>query len=446
MCLCVVAGAAVGASTGAGLAADDLMTWRYAEGAASEWLQVEQALPPEAFTTTVRLPHRVMRPDRSLWYDTAATVARGGALLIDADDGAQLFVAERRVLGRGRVFPLPDDVSGRVRVTVRVLNNAMAGGLRRVEVLSAADTRAALVSPPLPAMPVSYLAPGMPGFARRMPPADRACRFTAWADSQGGLATFGALVRRMVGEPGDLSIAAGDLVDEGASPAAWSRFRDVLAPLVATTPLALVAGNHDYDGYYDTLRADGYLRVVRPHAPEPWFAWSCGAARFLAIDANTEFPIGIDAASAQGRWIVRESAAPAWRDAAWRVLVVHQPPWSRSWAGYDGDERVRRWVRFLAGRGLDLVIAGHSHAYERLERTVGTRAVQVLITGGAGGALEDAAANRLDGDGGDRVVVRHHYVRAAAAPDALSWEAVDLDGRVFDRVALPRRRGPGLRD
>ena len=29
---------------------------------------------------------------------------------------------------------------------------------------------------------------------------------------------------------------------------------------------------------------------------------------------------------------------------------------------------------------------------------------------------------------------------AAAAPDALSWEAVDLEGQVFDRVVLPRRR------
>ena len=436
--LVVVSGGAA-LSGGARAGVDDPVAWRFVEGAASEWLQVEQALPSEAFTTMVRLPHRVLRPDRSLWYDNYLTLAGGGALHVDADDGAQLFLAGRRVFGRGRLFPVPADVAGRVRVTVRVLNNAMAGGLRRVQVLSPDEARAAQSAVALPAMPASYLAPGMAEFARRMPAADQACRFTAWADSQGGLATFQPLVRRMAGEPADVSIGAGDLVEEGASHVAWSRFRDALAPLLAATPLALVAGNHDYDGYYDTLRADAFLRVVRPHAPDPWFAWSCGAARFVAIDANTEFPIGIDAASAQGRWIVRESAGAAWRQAAWRVVVVHQPPWSRSWAGYDGDERVRRWIRFLAERGLDLVIAGHSHAYERLTRAAGARDVRVLITGGAGGALEDAAANRLDGDGGDRVVVRHHYVRAVAAPETLSWEAVDLDGRVFDRVTLPRR-------
>lgn len=74
-------------------------------------------------------------------------------------------------------------------------------------------------------------------------------------------------------------------------------FRDVLAPLVATTPLApwpattttTVLPRH-------TPRADGYCGCPVCMVLEPRFAWSCGAVWFLAIDANTEFPIGIDAA------------------------------------------------------------------------------------------------------------------------------------------------------
>ena len=55
-------------------------------------------------------------------------------------------------------------------------------------------------------------------------------------------------------------------------------------------------------------------------------------------------------------------------------------------------------------------------------------------------ALEDAAAARLDGSGGDRVIVRHHYVRARATAATLSWEAVDAAGAVLDRHTI--RAGP----
>lgn len=145
--------------------------------------------------------------------------------------------------------------------------------------------------------------------------------------------------------------------------------------------------------------------------------------------------------SAQGRWIVRELAALVWRDAAWWVLVVHQPPWSRSWAGYDGDERVRRWVRFLAGRGLDLVIAGHSHAYERARAHGGHAAVGRRSSPGRrwGGALEDAV----------RELPRRRWVTASSCAITTAGRGRAghgrvvggraSHGRVFDRVALPRR-------
>ncbi len=328
-------------------------------------------------------------------------------------------------------------MSGEHAVTVRVLNNAMAGGLRGVQILSAADRLAALqaddVLPPVDSLPPADAL----AFTRRMPASDRSCAFSVWGDSQGGWSTFETLVARMSAERSDLSIGVGDLVNDGAQTAAWRRFVDVLAPLARAMPVAPVAGNHDYDGFYDTLRATHYLALFRPRDARPWFAWSCGPVRFMAIDVNTEFPLGISQRSEQAHWIEREVAGPAWRDARWHVLVVHQPPWSRSWAGYDGDLAVRQWVeRLAASSSLDVVFSGHSHAYERLARVAGGRRVHVVISGGAGGALEDADAARLDGTGGDRVIVRHHYVRARATASTLSWEAVDAAGRVLDRHTI----------
>lgn len=227
-----------------------------------------------------------------------------------------------------------------------------------------------------------------------------------------------------------------DTDSDGSDPAAWRAFLDAAAPLAARVPVVPVAGNHDYDGFYNTLRPQHYLDRFRPSGTT-WFAWSCGSARLVAIDLNAEFPLGVSAASKQHQWLMNEVRSPAWSGAAWRLLLVHQPPWSRSWAGYDGDEAMRAIVEPLAARhGLDLVIAGHSHAYERLARPVSGREVQVLITGGAGGSLEAPLADGPPGTG--TIVLQHHFSELILSRQALTVEAIGTDGRTFDRWRIAR--------
>ena len=409
--------------------------WQYVRGNVTESLTTF-AVPDFAGAAAVSLPHRVLAPNTALWYAATRVLPAGGALTIDADDGAQLFVDGRQIPADNRTFVLPDGIVGTHRVVVRVLNNAMAGGLRAVRIAAPPAKRpdaTAAMRPPLDLVPPVEA----PAFRRRMPAAGQDCGFSVWGDSQGGWTTFKALVARMAADRADVTIGVGDLVNDGATAGVWRGFLAALAPLAAVVPVVPVAGNHDYDGFYDSLRAEHYLALFRPVDARPWFAWSCGRVRFMAIDVNTEFPIGISPGSAQARWIEQETAGRPLREAGGRVLLVHQPPWSRSWFGYEGDSAVRQWVeRLAATAGLDMVFSGHSHAYARLARQAGGRRLQVVITGGAGGALEDAAAGRLDGVAGDRVIVRHHHVRLRATADALSWEAVDAGGAVLDRHTI----------
>ena len=235
------------------------------------------------------------------------------------------------------------------------------------------------------------------------------------------------VVARMAERPHHFSAGVGDLVNDGSDPGAWVSFLSAMAPLAARVPVVPVVGNHDYDGFYNTLVSRWYSQLFRRDAT--WMAWSCGPARFVAVDLNREFPIGVSAGSAQDAWLKREIASTAWREARWRVLLVHQPPFSLSWQGYDGDEEVRALVHDLVERhGLHVVVSGHSHAYEHLVRDVAGRPLHVLITGGAGGGLESPMTSSVPAP--DRVIVEHHFVRARASASALSVEAVGRDGRV----------------
>jgi len=407
--------------------------WRFARGTADEGLPAPATAMP-ADTVAVRLPHRVLEPNTPLWYTSRFAIPPASALFVEADDGAQVFVDGVRTDHYRRWFAVPESSAAARTVVVRVLNNAVQGGLRSVRVVPAADVvRVSMERGPLAAgfVPVETQA-----FRSRMPAPGHPCRFSAWADSQGGLNTFSRLVALMAARDAHFSVAVGDLVNDGSDPRGWRSFLDATHPLAIRMPVVAVAGNHDYDGYYNDLRAKQYLSLFRPDG-QSWFAWSCGDARFVAIDLNTEFPIGMAASSRQGRWLMDEVTSPEWNRAAWRILLVHQPPWSRSWEGYDGDAAVRAIVTPLAAsHGLDVVIAGHSHAYERMTRLIGNQAVRILITGGAGGALEAPLPPTASGT--DTVILQHHFLDVEVGRDALVVDAINVDGRSIDRTRLQK--------
>mgnify|MGYP003577919634 CR=1 FL=1 len=87
------------------------------------WIETQHSLE-------VKLPHHVLRPNSSILYFRDINFSEDGILSIDADDGAQLFINGQRIKRlKGAHFPVD---SGLVKVAIRVLNNAMEGGLRKV--------------------------------------------------------------------------------------------------------------------------------------------------------------------------------------------------------------------------------------------------------------------------------------------------------------------------
>jgi hypothetical protein len=85
---------------------------------------------------------------------------------------------------------------------------------------------------------------------------------------------------------------------------------------------------------------------------------------------------------------------------------------------------------------LDLVIAGHAHAYEHLIRDIGGRILHVLITGGAGGSLE--VPTRTVTGASERVVLAHHYSTLRADTQSLVVRVEDANGLVLDAWHLGR--------
>ncbi|WP_030231744.1 purple acid phosphatase family protein [Streptomyces sp. NRRL S-350] len=112
-----------------------------------------------------------------------------------------------------------------------------------------------------------------------------------------------------------------------------------------------------------------------------WYAFTVGSVRFISL-ANDDVAIqdGGDrylrgySGGAQQRWLERElRAARGSRAIDWIVVCMHHPMISSSMHGAGSDLGIREaWGPLFDAYGVDLVVTGHEHYYERSHAVRGT--------------------------------------------------------------------------
>src|ERR671920_290298 len=107
---------------------------------------------------------------------------------------------------------------------------------------------------------------------------------------------------------------------------------------------------------------------------------------------------------------------------------MHRSPYGSSRHG--GDEKVREDLEPLfVKHGVDLVFSAHDHVYER---TVPITGVIYVVSGGGGRRLYPAGNGELTASS----VSAHHAVLVRVSGSRLSLEAVEVGGKVVDRLEL----------
>jgi 3',5'-cyclic AMP phosphodiesterase CpdA len=142
----------------------------------------------------------------------------------------------------------------------------------------------------------------------------------------------------------------------------WGRHR-------ARTKAAL--GNHEY-GTENAADAISYFGLPA----RGWYTYSLGDWRVLVLNSNCGPAGGCDRGSPQWRWLRAELATSS---ASCTLAYWHHPRWS---SGLHGSHPMMAelWSLLAAG-GVDVVLAGHDHHYERFAPIDGIRSF-VVGTGG----------------------------------------------------------------
>jgi predicted phosphodiesterase len=329
------------------------------------------------------------------------------------------------------------------------------------------------------------------------------------SDNQSGLRAFMGILHSLVNLPASYPlqyatsssakvfphylIHVGDAVQSYDSLDQWQTdFVDPLSfawrsgQVPSPPPILYAHGNHDQDAN------NRYIYTTGQRQGKNWFSATLGAARFVVLDSQplNQFETQLD-------WLRWEIHLASWKQASFRIAIVHIAPfieyWDpRAWEEL-GEKHWGKYVRtqlvpILMSGGVDLIISGHQHAYSRgwMSKEVGeeltkddfeisinksekrqrvrlmanswkrSRDLQgnnnfsyfagrprggtmMAVIGGAGGQLDSEQVEDW-GFYKTSLLGRHHFVMITLDNEGLRlmWRAYDTNSQLIDKFDLVR--------
>jgi len=175
--------------------------------------------------------------------------------------------------------------------------------------------------------------------------------------------------------------------------------------------LLAILGNHD------VIRGTGDQQMKALGMERRYWSRTYGDVLLIGLDSN-------DLDDAQLDWLDETLTTS---DEKWKIVTLHHPPYS---AGYQGSVEELRTsvVPILERHGVQLVLSGHDHDYQRSEQIDG---ITYVVSGAGSGTRRTGEA-----DFTAESFAWPHYLDLAVYPDRLVGRSVGADGTVGDEFTL----------
>lgn len=220
---------------------------------------------------------------------------------------------------------------------------------------------------------------------------------------------------------GDLVYPRGSLSEfERCYGPTWGRFKQRTRPAV---------GNHEYE----TLNAAGYFDYfgTAGHAKEGYYSYDLGSWHIIVLNVNcSEDPGVCKAGSAQEKWLRKDLRS---HSVECQLAYFHEPLFSSGERRPDG--RLLPIWNDLFAAGVDVVINGHVHNYERFApqdpdgKADPIRGIREFIAGTGGKSHQAFVQVRHNSE------VRNNdsygVLKMVLMPGRYSWEFIPIAGATF---------------
>jgi hypothetical protein len=185
-------------------------------------------------------------------------------------------------------------------------------------------------------------------------------------------------------------------------------------------------GNHEYksggDGFYE------YFGAAAGDPKRPYYSFDLGAWHIIALNSECSFAGGCQKGSAQERWLkadLREHPSLC------TLAYWHRPRFSSG--GHGNSLKYDRFWRDLHAAGVDVVLNGHDHNYERFapqspDAEPDPNGIREFVVGTGGKNLQPLHTPRPNSE------VRGSsfgVLEMQLDPAGYSWEFVPIAGSTF---------------
>ncbi len=207
----------------------------------------------------------------------------------------------------------------------------------------------------------------------------------------------------------------------------WGRFLDRTHP----SP-----GNHEYS----RNRAADYYAYFGERAGEPtrgYYSFDLGAWHFVSLNSNCGY-VNCSAESVQVRWLKADLASNKTKC----VLAFWHTPRFNSGDTHGDDTDTSAFWDVLYEAGVDVVLNGHEHIYERfqpqdpLARADDKKGIRAFTVGTGGATLYKLSEPRPNS------AVRHNaslgVLKMTLSQDAYAWEFMAVPPSTFNDVGSAR--------
>jgi calcineurin-like phosphoesterase family protein len=189
-------------------------------------------------------------------------------------------------------------------------------------------------------------------------------------------------------------------------------------------------GNHEWQGG----GLDGYFGYFGTAAQGPggssWYSYDLGAWHVIVLDSECRKVGGCRPDSKQGRWLAADLAAS---DTRCTVAIWHKPRFSSGEHG--SDKAVAPFWTQLYDAGVDLIVNGHDHDYERFapQNPKGSedreRGIRQFVIGTGGAALR---AFKEPVPNSEFRLLAHGVFKLNLRDGGYDWEFIPVVGEAND--------------
>ncbi len=167
----------------------------------------------------------------------------------------------------------------------------------------------------------------------------------------------------------DFMVLNGDMVNNmDTMPQLYNGFLNTSSEMFARSmPFYMVRGNHETRGKVQ----HNFIEMFPTSTGQPYYTFSRGPVFFIALDGGEDKPdsdieyCGLadfdNYRTSQAQWLEQVVNSDDFRNATYRVVLIHVPPVGITWHGL--AEVQNKFMPILNKAGIDLMISGHLHRH-----------------------------------------------------------------------------------